>query len=94
MLHRISVGVRSSFNQDGAVALDQQRNSIFNFNRSGAELLRRLHSGAVSLEDLAKTLSDGHGVDPEMALQDASEFLQQLRTHGLIECTDDKGSAA
>jgi coenzyme PQQ synthesis protein D (PqqD) len=94
MHHRISGEIRTCYNQDGAVVLDTRGNRIFNFNNAGAALLRILNCGTVSAEVLTKALADSHGIDPKLAAGDVSDFLEQLRSYGLIDSAEEPETKA
>jgi hypothetical protein len=94
MQHRISRDIRTSYNQDGAVVLNVRANRILNLNLAGAAILRMLNCGIVSTEVLAKSLVDGHGIDATTAVLDVNDFLEELRSHGLIESVDEAEPAA
>lgn len=68
---------------DEIVILDLRRSVYASLNASGRTLWLRLAAGATD-EELAMELERVHGCAQDVARQDASAFLDNLREQGLL----------
>jgi coenzyme PQQ synthesis protein D (PqqD) len=60
------------------------RSAVYSFNESGTMLWTMLESGR-SLEDLVSGLESEYGLSPDQALDDATQFVENLKQEGLME---------
>jgi hypothetical protein len=80
---RIAPDVKASLHPDGVILMHIGRGTVFSANLVGA----RIWSGAAerwSMGKLAASLSGEFHIPPEIAQRDATEFLEQLQSEGLL----------
>jgi coenzyme PQQ synthesis protein D (PqqD) len=80
---RISETVRTATNQDGAVLMDISRGQMFSINPVGWRIWQQLKDGHTP-EDIAEAFVTDFGISREQALNDVSEFVQQLEEQQLF----------
>ena len=83
-MYRVSDTVRSTHNQDGAIALDVQQGQIFNLNYVGSRILELVKTGSTEsaiLDQITREFS----VSRDLAESDVREFLQNLKKCHLVE---------
>ncbi len=79
--------VFSSYLDDKSVILNASQNSYFSVEGVGEELWRLICEGA-DYPALVEWVRENYEVPQEIAEQDVSEFLTQLKSEGLIECEE------
>ena len=60
------------------------RRSVYTFNESGTMLWAMIEAGR-SLAELASGLESEYGLSPEQAVDDARQFVENLKREGLVE---------
>lgn len=83
-MYRVSETVRTTHGQDGAVVLDIRQGQMFNLNPAGSRIVELLKTGSAELQ-IADQLSREFGIGRDVAEKDLREFLQELKSHRLIE---------
>ena len=59
-------------------------NGMITLNETGVTLWKALEAGG-TMEELAKALTSEYDISMELALQDASAFVQKLKEAGCVE---------
>ena len=75
--------LRSVVDQDGAVILDIERNSMLTINSTGGYVWERLQQG-VQIEEIIRNLASETGADPATVDRDVHEFLDELKSRHLL----------
>jgi hypothetical protein len=81
---KLSVQVRSTHNQDGAVVLDILHGQMFRANFVGSRILELLKQGRTE-QQIADELSSEFGVPRETIATDVREFLAHLEENHLLD---------
>jgi hypothetical protein len=82
-LYAVSVGVRSTRNEDGGIVLDIDHGQMFRLNPVGALILESLGKGRPEAE-IAQEIVRQYSISEETAVADVREFLQSLEKHKLV----------
>ncbi|MFM8315771.1 MAG: PqqD family protein, partial [Deltaproteobacteria bacterium] len=77
----------SSSLDDKSIILNASQNSYFSVEGVGEELWRLICDGA-DYTVLVEWVIENYQISQEIAEQDVSEFLTQLKSEGLIECEE------
>jgi hypothetical protein len=83
MLNIAGSQVRSIVDEDGAVILDVERNSIVRLNSTGGFIWERLQAGN-SIREIAQALAKETQTEIETVERDIREFLDDLKTKRLM----------
>lgn len=83
-MDKVSESVRSTHGQDGAIVLDVQQGQMFNLNLVGSRILELLGQGS-SEAAIVDVVSREFHAAPDLVKQDLRDFLETLRSHGLIK---------
>ena len=83
-MYRVSNGVRSTHNEDGAIVLDVRQGQMFNINFVGSRILELLKK-AYTESGIVDEISREFGVSRDLAENDVREFLQNLKKCHLVE---------
>jgi hypothetical protein len=83
-VQKLSPGIRSSHNQDGAIVLDVLHGQMFTLNPVGSRILELLKQDRTE-NQIADELSKEFGADRETVLADLQEFVAHLERHRLLE---------
>lgn len=75
--------LRSVVDQDGAVILDIERDSMLTINSTGRYVWERLHEGKQT-EEIIRELASETGADPETVDRDVHAFLDELKSKHLL----------
>ena len=81
---KLSEGVRSTHNLDGAVVLDIHQGQMFRLNLVGSRILELLRRGD-SETRIGDEISREFGADREMVAADLRKFLAHLEKNHLLE---------
>jgi hypothetical protein len=84
--------LRSVIDQDGAVILDIEHDTMLTLNSTGGYIWQRLQQGRL-IEEIVSELSQDTGVDVAVVDRDVHEFLEQLKTKHLLTDPERNGSA-
>jgi len=87
-MYRVSIGVRSTQNQDGTMVLDIQRGRILRLNVTGSMIFERLQQGQTESQ-IIDGISQEFRISHEIARTDVCEFLKSMEQVGLVH--DDTG---
>jgi len=82
-LYRVSAGVRSTRNEDGATVLDIDQGQMFRLNPVGALILESIGSGCAEIE-IVREISRRYSVGEATAAADLREFITSLEEHKLV----------
>lgn len=80
---RVSPQVKASIHPDGVLLIDLAKGTVFSANRAGA-LIWRAAEERWSADRLASKMSGEFDIPKETAQRDAAEFLDRLKTEGLL----------
>lgn len=83
-MYRVSVTVRSTHGQDGAIVLDIRQGQMFNLNFVGSRILELLKDESSQPEIINEIVRE-FGVSRHLAENDVNAFLQTLRKYRLLE---------
>ena len=75
--------LRSVIDQDGAVILDVQRDTMLTLNSTGAYIWQRLQQGKL-IDEIIRDLAQDSGVDLNVVDRDVHDFLEQLKSKHLL----------
>ena len=82
-MYQVSVGVRSTRNEDGGIVLDVDHGQMFRLNPVGALILDLLGKERLETE-IAKEIAYQYSISEETAVADVREFLKSLEDHKLV----------
>ena len=83
-MDKISESVRSTHGQNGAIVLDVQQGQMFNLNLVGSRILELLEQGSPEVAIVELVSREFHAA-PDLVKQDLRDFLETLKSHGLIK---------
>jgi len=89
-MHKVADSVRSTHGQDGAIVLDIRQGQMFKLNLVGSRILELLESGSTE-EQITDAISREFCVDIESVRKDIAEFLEELKTHKLVDTASTSG---
>jgi hypothetical protein len=84
MTLKLRDGVSVADTDYGTALLDEDSGEYWNLNPTGALVLRRLLDGGTP-EQAVRELTEQYAVDAEVAGQDVSDLVAELRSAGLVE---------
>lgn len=83
-MYRVSDTVRCTHGPDGAIVLDLQQGEMFSVNPVGSRILELLNAGYTE-PAIVDEIAQAFAVKRETAEQDSHEFIQTLKTRGIVE---------
>lgn len=75
--------LRSVVDQDGAVILDVEHDTMLTLNSTGGYIWQRLQQGKL-IDEIIRELSHDSGVDLAVVDRDVHNFLEQLKSKHLL----------
>jgi hypothetical protein len=82
---RIAPDVKASLHEGGVVLIHLSRGTVFSANRVGATIWNAAAEDW-SLDRVVGSISSEFHIPPQIAKDDATEFLAQLAAEGLLVC--------
>jgi Coenzyme PQQ synthesis protein D (PqqD) len=75
--------IRSTVTKDGVVLLDVGNGKIFNSNAVGARIWLKLQEG-LDVDTITAQISVEFNMPPERVRPDVEEFLEKLKSNGIV----------
>jgi Coenzyme PQQ synthesis protein D (PqqD) len=82
-MHRLSDGIRSTHNLEGATVLDITHGQMFRVNHIGSRILELLKSGQRESQ-IAATIASEFSISEQVVSADVREFLKVLASHNIV----------
>jgi hypothetical protein len=89
----LSEHVRSTHNQDGAIALDIREGKMFRMNFVGSRIVELLRM-ALSESEIVERLAVEFAAERSTVATDVREFLEQMRQHHLLDSPENESRVA
>jgi hypothetical protein len=90
---KLSEHVRSTHNQDGAIALDIREGKMFRMNFVASRIVELLRM-ALSESEIVERLALEFAVERAAVATDVREFLEQMRRHHLLDSPKNESRVA